>query len=188
MPARLLAFSGSNRHGSLNAALIGHVARQAEAKGADVTVIDLRALRLPLYDGDDEAANGLPAAAKKLKQAMADADGFLIASPEYNSLVTPLLLNALDWVSRSESKDEPPMRAFRGKVAGLVSASPGALGGLRGLTVLRGLLQNVGVLVVPTMVAISGANPDVLGPDFPAGPHAKKIDGLITEVLKFAGR
>ena len=86
------------------------------------------------------------------------APGFLIASPEYNGFVTPLLKNVLDWASRSLSHDEKPLIAFRGKVAALVSASPGNLGGLRSLAALRVLLGNLGVLVTPSQHAVSGAH------------------------------
>jgi NAD(P)H-dependent FMN reductase len=81
----------------------------------------------------------------------------VIASPEYNGSVTPVLKNALDWVSRS-APNEPPLAAYRGKVAALVSASPGALGGLRGLGHLRDILGNIGVIVLPDQVAVPKAH------------------------------
>ena len=113
---------------------------------------------LPLFDQDLESAQGLPAGAKQFKALLREHDGFLIASPEYNSSFTPLLKNAIDWASRAESKDEPPLAAYRGKVAALLSASPGALGGLRGLVHLRALLGNIGVIVLPDQVAIGAAH------------------------------
>jgi NAD(P)H-dependent FMN reductase len=85
---------------------------------------------------------------------MIDHDGFLIASPEYNSAFSPLLKNTLDWASRSESEDESPLVAFRGKTAGILATSPGGLGGIRGLILLRMVLGNLGVIVMPDQQAV----------------------------------
>lgn len=152
----ILAFSGSARINSLNAQLLAKAVEMARERGAVIETIDLRALDLPLYDGDYEEENGLPEGARLLKEAMREADAFLIASPEYNSFPSPLLLNAIDWASRAESKTEEPLSAFKGKSAGLISASPGPLGGLRSLTFLRSKLQNIGVTVVPGLCAVGG--------------------------------
>ena len=154
---KILAFAGSSRTGSYNQKLVTAAAEHARAAGAAVTVVSLRDFALPLFDQDLETAQGLPAGAKQFKSLLREHDGFLIASPEYNSSFTPLLKNAIDWASRAESKDEPPLAAYRGKVAALLSASPGALGGLRGLVHLRALLSNIGVIVLPDQVAIGTA-------------------------------
>lgn len=156
-PPKILAFAGSTRTGSYNKQLVRVAAEAAREAGAEVTVIDLRDLALPLFDEDLEAAQGLPEHAKDLKAMMKAADGFLIASPEYNSSVTAVLKNAIDWASRAESDDEPPLSSFRGKAAALISASPGALGGLRGLVHLRAILGNIGVLVLPDQFALGAA-------------------------------
>ncbi len=155
---KIVAFAGSLRAGSYNKKLAALAAEAARAEGAEVVVVDLRDLALPLFDEDLEAATGLPEGAAKLKALMRDSDGLIIASPEYNSSVTAALKNALDWASRAEAKDEPPLAAFRGKVAALCSASPGALGGLRGLVTLRSILGNVGVLSLPDQVCIPAAH------------------------------
>ena len=155
---KITAFAGSLRAGSLNRKLLALAAGAARAAGAEVTVVDLRELALPLYDQDLEDASGLPAGAKKFKALLRASDGFLIASPEYNSSLTAALKNALDWASRAESDGEPPLAAYRGKTAALCSASPGALGGLRGLVHLRAILGNIGVLVLPDQVCISTAH------------------------------
>jgi NAD(P)H-dependent FMN reductase len=112
---------------------------------------------MPLYDGDYESANGIPDSAKKIKQLFMTHDALLISSPEYNSSFSALLKNTIDWVSRKEA-GEQPLQCFQGKVAALISASPGALGGLRGLFQLRQLLSNLNVLVIPQQVTISGAD------------------------------
>jgi len=154
---RLLAFAGSARADSLNKKLVRVAAAAAQIAGAEVTELDFRALPLPLYDGDLEAAEGLPDNALRLKTLMKEHDGFLIACPEYNSSITPLLKNAIDWASRA-ADGEPPLAAFRGKTAALFAASPGALGGLRGLVHVRAILQNIGVLVIPSQIAVPKAH------------------------------
>ena len=155
---KIAAFAGSLRAGSFNRKLLTLAADAARAAGAEVTIIDLRELALPLFDEDLEAASGLPEGAKKLKALLRASDGFLIASPEYNSSVTGALKNAIDWASRSEADGEPPLAAYRGKAAALFSASPGALGGLRGLVTLRSILGNIGVIVAPDQVCIGAAH------------------------------
>ncbi len=155
---KILAFAGSTRTGSYNKTLVKLAAESARHAGAAVTLLDLRDLPLPLFDEDFETANGLPENAKKLKALLREHDGFLIASPEYNSSITGVLKNAIDWASRAETDEEPPLVCFRGKTAALVSASPGALGGLRGLVHLRAILGNIGVTVLPDSISISAAH------------------------------
>jgi len=155
-PIRILAFAGSARSGSWNRKLLRIAVRQARELGAEVTEVDLGELNLPMFDEDFESDQGLPEGAKRLKRLMFDADGLLIACPEYNSSITPLLKNAIDWASRVE-EGESPLQAYQGKVAALVSASPGSLGGLRGLVHVRSILGNIGVLVVPEQVAVGNA-------------------------------
>jgi NAD(P)H-dependent FMN reductase len=156
--AKIVAFAGSTRTDSFNKKLLAIATDAARAAGAELTVVDLRDLALPLFDQDNEDASGLPEGAKKFKALLRASDGFLIASPEYNSSITAALKNAIDWASRPESNDELPLVAFRGKVAALCSASPGALGGLRGLVTLRSILGNIGVIVLPEQVCISTAH------------------------------
>ena len=155
---KITAFAGSTRAGSFNRQLLAIAADAARVAGAEVTVVELRELALPLFDQDLEAASGLPEGARKFKALLRASDGFLIASPEYTSSVTAVLKNAIDWASRAESDDEPPLAAFRGKSAALFAASPGALGGLRGLVHLRSILGNIGVLVLPDQVCIPVAH------------------------------
>jgi chromate reductase, NAD(P)H dehydrogenase (quinone) len=153
--AKLLFFAGSARKGSINKKLAGLAARLASEKGAQVTLIDLKDFEMPIYDGDLEDEQGLPENAKRLKQLFIDHDGFFISSPEYNSSFSPLLKNALDWISRVGDESETPMKAYAGKVAALGATSPGGLGGLRGLVALRMMLGNIGVTVIPSQVAIA---------------------------------
>ena len=111
---------------------------------------------LPLFDQDLEAEHGMPDMATKLKKLFIDHDGLLIASPEYNSSITAVLKNAIDWVSRP-APGEPSLVAFRGKVATLMSASPGVPGGLRGLVHVRSILGNIGAIVLPDQIAVAKA-------------------------------
>ena len=155
---KILAFAGSTREASYNKKLVKIAAEGARAAGAEVTYVDLRDLRMPLFDEDLEAKEGLPENVLKFKELMMAHQGFLITSPEYNGSITPLLKNAIDWASRP-LPEEPPfaLSCFRDKVAALMSASPGALGGLRGLTHVRSILSGIGVLVLPDQQAIPKA-------------------------------
>lgn len=152
----ILAFAGSARRESYNRQLVRVAAEGARAAGARVTLLDLKDYPLPLFDEDLERDEGTPENATKLKQLFLEHDGLLIATPEYNSSITPLLKNTIDWVSRS-AEGESPLAAYQGKVAGLMAASPGGLGGLRGLVHLRSILSNIGVIVLPDQSAIPRA-------------------------------
>lgn len=156
----ITAFAGSLRRDSFNKKLVACAASGARAAGADVRVIDLAAYPLPIYDGDLEERDGIPANAKTLKKMLRESHGFLIASPEYNSSVSAALKNMIDWVSRPPrpgDEAEAPLASFAGKVAGIMAASPGNLGGLRGLVHLRAILGNIQVLVIPDQIALHQA-------------------------------
>jgi NAD(P)H-dependent FMN reductase len=157
MTAKVLCFAGSLRKDSLNKKLVKVAMEGARNAGAEVTFVDLKDLPMPIYDGDIEAAEGLPENAKKFKRMLMEHDALLIASPEYNSSISAALKNAIDWASRPEP-GETNLQAFTGKVAGLLAASPGALGGLRGLVTLRSVLGNIGIIVVPDQLAVSKAD------------------------------
>jgi NAD(P)H-dependent FMN reductase len=154
---KILAFAGSTRADSFNKKLVKIAAKGAEVAGAEVTYIDLKDFPMPLYDADFQTSDGFPPAAIKFKQLMREHHGILISSPEYNSSISGVLKNAIDWASRP-LPDEGMLACFVGKVAGLVSASPGALGGLRGLVHVRAILGNINMLVVPEQVAVSQAD------------------------------
>ncbi len=149
---RILAFSGSARRESLNRKLLAVAVEATRAAGAEVTVLDLNEYVLPLYHGDSEDQGGLPANAGKLIALITQHQGLLIASPEYNSMFTPLLKNTIDWCTRGD--DNP----FTGKVAAVVSASPGLYGGIRSAQLARQLLLHVGCHVVPAQCSVSQAD------------------------------
>ncbi len=158
MTPRILAFGGSLRRDSFNHRLAAIAAAGARESGAEVTLISLRDFPLPVFDEDLESRDGLPENARKLKALFRGHHGLLIASPEYNSSVTAALKNAIDWVSRSESADEPALSVLSGKTAVICAASPGGLGGLRGLVHLRAILGNLGITVLPDQVAVPAAH------------------------------
>lgn len=155
-PPKILAFAGSTRAASYNKLLVQIAAEGARAASAEVTYLDLRDLPMPLYDEDLETTEGIPENARKFKELMMAHRGLLIASPEYNGSITAVLKNAIDWASRP-LPGEPMLAAFANKVAAIMSASPGALGGLRGLTHVRTILSGIGVLVLPNQQSIPRA-------------------------------
>ena len=154
---RILAFGGSLRRESYNQKLAAIAAVGACDAGAEVTLISLRDFPMPVFDEDLEAESGMPESAKRLKALFLAHDGLIIASPEYNSSITAALKNAIDWVSRTTTEDEPALSAFTGKTATILSASPGGLGGIRGLVHLRSILGNIGITMLPDQIAIPKA-------------------------------
>lgn len=160
---KILAFAGSARRDSFNKKLIRIAADGAREAGAEVTLIELEDYPLPLFNQDEEAAAGLPPNGRKLKDLFLSHHGLLIASPEYNSSITALLKNTIDWVSRPV-EGEAPLACYTDKTAVLMSASPGALGGLRGLVHVRAILGNIGVVVLPATHSVSAAY-QAFGPD-----------------------
>jgi chromate reductase len=157
MMPRILAFASSTRRESFNKKLVAIAAQGAREAGAEVMLIDLKDFALPLFDQDLEAEQGMPENGTKLKKLFVDHDGLLIASPEHNSSFPAVLKNAIDWVSRP-APGEAPLVGFKGKVATLMSTSPGALGGLRGLVHVRSILGNLGVIVLPDQIAVGKAH------------------------------
>ena len=131
--SKILAFAGSARKESFNKKLVNIAAIGARNDGADVTVVDLADYSMPIFNQDMENTDGMPEKASEFKKLLIEHDGFLIASPEYNSAFSALLKNTIDWASRKETEDEIPLEAYKGKVAVIMAASPGGLGGLRGL-------------------------------------------------------
>jgi chromate reductase len=148
---RILTLSGSSRRGSLNQKLLDQAALGARVAGAEVTSIRLSDFDLPIYDADSEAEHGLPKGAQALKALFAGHQGLLIATPEHNGGYTALLKNALDWMSRPDGFPS-------GKIAALVSASPGLLGGVKSQLSLQIVLGKLGVHVIPASFALGAAH------------------------------
>ncbi len=149
----ITVFSGSTRSASINKVLAKRAAAIVEEQGAVANYIDLRDYSMPLYDGDLEIDAGYPKAAAALKAILQASDGYIIASPEYNGSLSAVLKNTIDWLTRNEDAGTD-ISAFKNKTALLLSAAPGNLGGLRGLSHLRTILTNLGSIVVPEQLAI----------------------------------
>jgi chromate reductase, NAD(P)H dehydrogenase (quinone) len=189
MPARILVFSGSARKGSLNQRLADLAARAIGEAGGEVTRLSLRDYPLPIYDGDDEEAGGPPENARRLHEVFRSHDGVFIASPEYNAGVTPLLKNAIDWVSRVRDQGGQAA-AFGRPVFAIGSASPGGLGGYRGLMVLRQTLTlGLSATVLPAMTSVSAAHEafDEAG-DLKSERAAKSLRALAAQLVAEAGK
>jgi len=185
---RILAFAGATRTESFNKKLIRLGAEAARKAGAEVTLIDLRDFPMPLYDGDLEAAERLPPMARELKRLMIEHDGFFLSCPEYNSSISSVLKNALDWVSRQQP-DEPARVAFRGKVAALMAASPGHLGGVRGLYAVRQVLNALGTLVLATQFGLARARAAFNEDGTLKDPAEQRIvDDVATELISKVSR
>ena len=161
MTARILAFAGSARRDSLNKKLARAAHAGAKAAGAEATFVDLEDYPMPIYHGDLEVASGMPQMARELRALLLAHDGLLIASPENNSSISALLKNTIDWLSRDVDDGKGSnsgLAPWRGKVAGMLAASPGAFGGVRHLPHLRQVLAGLGVTVVGAQVVVPKAH------------------------------
>ncbi|MEZ5645409.1 MAG: NAD(P)H-dependent oxidoreductase [Burkholderiaceae bacterium] len=187
----LLVFAGSTREQSWNRKLAGAVTTMAQAEGAEVTRIELADFDVPLYNADLEA-RGTPRDVIRLKEIFHAHPAWIICSPEYNGSYTGLLKNTIDWVS-SPVKGDPQWssgtKAFTGKVVGLLSTSPGALGGVRSLSHLAPLMMNLQTWVAPRQLAIPRAT-EAFDPDgrISNETHRTAVHGVIEQVLWAARR
>ena len=155
---RLLFFAGSTREGSFNRKLASLAHHIAEANGIEAVLAELKDYPMPIYNGDLEAKEGPPERARAFKALLGEYDGVFIASPEYNSSVTPLLKNTLDWVTRVKEKGETGLEVFRSRVFAISGASPGSYGAMRSLLHLRQILElGMGATVIPQQIALPRA-------------------------------
>lgn len=188
MTIKVLAFSGSARKDSLNKKLIRVAAAAVTAAGGEVTLIDLDDYPMPVYHGDLEVREGLPANARKLKKFFNEHQALLISSPENNASMSSLLKNTLDWVSRA-ADGQNGLVPYQNKVALLLAASPGALGGLRGLVHLRQTLQALTVLVLSEQFALMRAHEQFDGAGALTDPKMKaSLDGMTRRLVEVASR
>ncbi len=187
-PVTILAFAGSARRDSFNRKLIKVAATAAEEAGARVTLLELGDYPMPLYHGDEEERDGAPENCLKLQQMVHGHHGLLIATPEYNSFFPPLLKNTLDWLSR-ETANMPGGDCYRGKAVGLLSASPGRLGGMRALANLRAQMTALGCIVHPASASIGQAYQAF---DDDGGlledSYRKMVDEVVTATISLAAR
>ena len=156
---KILVIPGSLRTGSHNARLAALATKELALAEAEVTRISLADYPLPLFDADLLADSGLPDAAVQLKRMVMAHQGVFITSPEYSASVTPLLKNAIDWISRGAGRGEANYTAFKGRVFAIGAASSGSGGGMRSLLALRQILElGCGTLVIPEQISVPGAD------------------------------
>lgn len=188
MHPKILIFSGSTRSGSHNQKLADLVGEHMRRAGAKITQISLKDYELPIYDGDLEDEKGIPENAYRLRKLIETHHGIFIASPEYNSSITPLLKNTLDWISRIQLPEEEPLELFHKSIYAVGGASPGAHGSLRGLMHLRTIMEvSLGCLVLPEMLSInfSGKSFDEDG-NLTKDHQNKRLDKLVHRFMKEA--
>lgn len=184
---KVLVFAGSTRKHSVNKKLAAVAAEMVRAAGSDVTLIDLADYPAPVYDGDLEAGEGIPQTMRDLKALIASHDAMLIVTPEYNGFVPPVLVNSLDWASRSEGQ-EKSTSVFAGKKAAIAAASPGGLGGVRVIPRLRDFLAELGVMTVPGFATLPGAHQafDENG-ELANAATLSRLEGLVSRLLASIG-
>lgn len=152
----ILVFSGSTRQGSFTKKLAYAAAKTIDISGGKASFIDMADYEAPLYHQDTEARNGFPDGVIKFRALLHSHDGMMIATPEYNGFVPPLLVNMFSWVSRPYL-DEAANTLFHGMPVGLMAASPGGLGGVRVIPRLRDYMAELGAVAVPGFVTLSNA-------------------------------
>lgn len=185
-PVRLLVIPGSVRNGSLNRKLAGATLSFAGQSGIEARLFDLRELALPVYDGDIEADDGIPDSVATFRQAIADSDALLFVTPEYNGFPTPLVINAMDWLSRLPETSHHPsgLATTANKPVALLSASPGPLGGLRAMNFLRQYLQMAfAMIVVPQQFALGRAHEAFDDDGLLKDPKAERQVGNVLDAM-----
>lgn len=156
---KILIIPGSHREGSVNAKL-GHImAKAIDDAGGKAELLSLADFPMPIYNGDLEQKSGPPEQALALAEKISSAHGVVLINPEYNGSFTPLLKNTVDWLSRDMGDFKP----YKGRVFALASASPGALGGIRGLSHVRDSLVSIGA-------------EEIITPQLCVGPWGNVVD------------
>ena len=188
---KILVFAGSTRQNSFNRRLARQAAQMATAAGAEAMLLELGDLDIPMYNADLEA-RGTPLDVLCLKQLLWEHPAWVVCSPEYNGSYTALLKNTIDWAS-SPVQGHPDWqdgtRSFRGKVVGMLSASPGALGGLRSQSHLAPLLINLECWLAPRAFALGGAGTAFDDSGTLVQPaHRDRVRAVVDQVLWAAER
>ena len=150
---RIIVIPGSVRTGSVNAKLADAITKALSDKGPEVVRVSLEDYPMPIYDGNLESEKGVPANALKLGELIAQHHGVVFVCPEYNASISPLLKNTIDWLSRNLGETKP----YANRTFALASCSPGALGGIRGLSHTRDVLVSIGADVITPQLAVGPA-------------------------------
>ncbi len=185
---KLLVLSGSSRAESFNLKLATQLASIAKQEGAEVALVNLEDFELPIYNGDLEGTEGLPDAARRLKKLLQDNTGLIVTCPEYNGFMTPLLINAIDWCTRSDDASVD-LSGFADKTLLVASASPGPGGGGRASTHLKTMLSAIGSVVFPQSLTVSSAF-NAFGDqgEFTDASMAKRAQRLVSKFIQFSQR
>lgn len=185
---KILVFAGSTRVGAYSGKVADCAQLELALQGSEVTRITLADYPLPLMSEDLEREDGIPDNAYKLARLFASHDALLICTPEYNGSLPPLLKNTIDWVSRP-LPEQSGYVPFQSKAVALMSASPGALGGMRGLRHLRDVLTELQMIILPKQVSLTAAHQafdDAGNLRDPA--MAGRMQGLVVELLGMVER
>ncbi|MEM7299872.1 MAG: NAD(P)H-dependent oxidoreductase [Pseudomonadota bacterium] len=184
---KIIVIPGSCRSGSVNTRLAAAIVREIDQQNGAPTRISLDDYPLPIYNGDDEQSSGVPENAVKLAQMIAAHDGVVIVSPEYNSSLAPLLKNAMDWISRPISVNGEAVKPYQNRAYAIASASPGALGGIRGLAQVRQILVSVGASAITEQVAVGSAGSAFDDLDQLTNDRAKSmLSNMVASLLRHA--
>lgn len=185
----IVAFAGSNRQGSLNRAALSLAEAGARQAGAQVLSINLRDYPMPLYDAEFHQANGVPESVRQMRELLRPAAAMLVASPEYNSSITPLLKNTIDWLSQSVADGAGAgggRMPFDGKVVGLLGASVGGFGAIRALPHVSFIFSNLGSIVLPVVAVPSADKLFHADGSIANERQARGLEDLGVRVAKFA--
>ncbi|MFG3340325.1 NADPH-dependent FMN reductase [Glycomyces sp. NPDC048151] len=178
-PMKYLVMTGSGRQGSFNARLAALAAAAVEANGGTADRARITDFPVPVYDGDLEAAEGIPAGAVAFKDRLEANDAFILACPEYNASVPGSVKNLIDWISRMRPQPLHQRQAL------IMSASPSMAGGNRGLWALRVPLEHLGTRVYPDMFSLASAHA-AFGDDGKLldDPLAKRLDDNVAGFME----
>ena len=149
---KIIIIPGSYRTGSVNVQLGEAIRLKFSELDVDADLISLADYQMPIFNEDDEAERGAPQSAKDLAEKISDCQGVVFINPEYNSSLTPLLKNTIDWLSRDVG-----VKVYQNRTFALAACSPGAVGGIRGLSHLRDVMVNVGADVITPQLALGNA-------------------------------
>lgn len=187
MTPKILVFAGSTRSGAYSGKTADIAQKELAMQGAEVTRISLADYPLPFMDEDLEKEKGIPENAVKLARLFVAHDAILIATPEYNGSLPPLLKNVIDWISRVREDGGRPMRPLPGKVVAICSSSAGHFAGIRSASHLRQILSHIQMDVISPQVSVPNGG-DAFNEDgtFTAQRLHKSMSGLCAALIERA--
>ncbi|MEK9917619.1 MAG: NAD(P)H-dependent oxidoreductase [Betaproteobacteria bacterium] len=180
---KIIGVSGSLRQQSFNTRLLKEALCDLVSHDIETDLIDLSAAPLPFYNADDEASSGMPNEVRIAREKVIAADCLYIATPEYNGASPGVLKNFLDWMSRKETVDDVPLKAFSHKTAVMMSATVGASGGVRAMTGLNTQLAYLGVMVIPKRFSLINAGSCFTDSDGLAKEHIDRLKDFNRSVV-----